>query len=449
MESTHDLLSPQLPDESQLGASSVDACWKDDYQNINQAEEGDKTKEMDQGTTRCNEGKGGVSDGTKAPLEDPSVANVTAIVPSIVENNAKEIDQATTRCDEGKGGGSDGAEVPPQDPSVTNVIEDDGKVEAGSNLPSSGKRKRTTSLDRLMGDTVGGYVKNHRRPVRKPDIFVSETSRSKNDKKQDKANTTTPIKSGSSSATPGITPTNEISSGATPAEQALGLGNNSKAKSTPTEKAGSVATPITKKKVQQRTTKNANSPATPSTTPCSTAHAAKARGSTTLNATPEDKTTGNSVEKSLDSRGKVTAKRPGKTKQRPRKESSEESSEESNKESGSGEKETTDDGNFEQTSGETSSSSTDLDQEISEKGDDDTLHVNKKVKKVENEIINIEEEGEEVPFDADEFSKKDSVEQKMILASNICVSNFHFLPLTFLIHSTDRYLVCKFYNRYL
>ena len=111
--------------------------------------------------------------------------------------------------------------------------------------------------------------------------------------------------------------------------------------------------------------------------------------------------------------------------------------------------ETTDDGNFEQTSGETSSSSTDLDQEISEKGDDDTLHVNKKVKKVENEIINIEEEGEEVPFDADEFSKKDSVEQKMILASNICVSNFHFLPLTFLIHSTDRYLVCKFYNRYL
>jgi len=100
MESTHDLLSPQLPDESQLGASSVDACWKDDYQNINQAEEGDNTKEMDQGTTRCNEGEDGASDGTEAPPEDPSVANVTASVSSVVENNAKEMDQATTRCDE-------------------------------------------------------------------------------------------------------------------------------------------------------------------------------------------------------------------------------------------------------------------------------------------------------------------------------------------------------------
>jgi len=392
------------------------------------------------------------TDELKTDEDKPSTLSVAAGE----GDNAKEMDQDVTRCDEGKGGGSDGTKAPPRDPSVPNVlasvpsvVEDDEEVEAGSNLPSLGKRKRTTALYRLMGDTVGGYLKNNRRQTRKPDIFVSETSRSKNDKKQDKANTTTPIKSGSSSATPGITPTNEISSGATPAEQALGLGNNSKAKSTPTEKAGSVATPITKKKVQQRTTKNANSPATPSTTPCSTAHAVKARGSTTLNATPEDKTTGNSVEKSLDSGGKVTAKRPGKTKQQPRKESSEESSEESNKESGSGEKETTDDGNFEQTSGETSSSSTDLDQEIAEEGDDDTLHVNKKVKKVENEIINVEEEGEEVQFDADEFSKKDSVEQKMILASNICVSNFHFLPLTFLIHSTDRYLVCKFYNRYL
>ena len=405
MESTHDLLSPQLPDESQLGASSVGTGGKDDSENIKRAAGGRDLTKKDGGDQT--EALALETDELKTDEDKPSTLSVAAGE----GDNAKEMDQATTRCDEGKGGGSDGAEVPPQDPSVTNVIEDDGKVEAGSNLPSSGKRKRTTSLDRLMGDTVGGYVKNHRRPVRKPDIFVSETSRSKNDKKQDKANTTTPIKSGSSSATPGITPTNEISSGATPAEQALGLGNNSKAKSTPTEKAGSVATPITKKKVQQRTTKNANSPATPSTTPCSTAHAAKARGSTTLNATPEDKTTGNSVEKSLDSGEKVTAKRPGKTKQQPRKESSEESSEESNKESGSGEKETTDDGNFEQTSGETSSSSTDLDQEF--------------------------------------FSKKDSVEQKMILASNICVSNFHFLPLTFLIHSTDRYLVCKFYNRYL
>jgi hypothetical protein len=62
-----------------------------------------------------------------------------------------------------------------------------------------------------------------------------------------------------------------------------------------------------------------------------------------------------------------------------------------------------------------------------------------------NENITDDDDDEEdiVSFDPGAFSKIDTIEQKMITTSDTVVFSFHFLPLTFMIHSTDRYLVCK------
>lgn len=57
--------------------------------------------------------------------------------------------------------------------------------------------------------------------------------------------------------------------------------------------------------------------------------------------------------------------------------------------------------------------------------------------------VYIEEDHIDVSFDADAFSNKDNIEQKMITTRNTCVFKFHFLSLTFMIHATNRYLVCQ------
>jgi hypothetical protein len=58
--------------------------------------------------------------------------------------------------------------------------------------------------------------------------------------------------------------------------------------------------------------------------------------------------------------------------------------------------------------------------------------------------IDVDEEDVPVPFDPIQFSKKDNIEQELVLESSTCVFNIHFLPLSFLVHSTDKYLFCKF-----
>jgi hypothetical protein len=62
---------------------------------------------------------------------------------------------------------------------------------------------------------------------------------------------------------------------------------------------------------------------------------------------------------------------------------------------------------------------------------------------IDDEVIDVDEEDIAVPFDADEFSTKNNIEQQMVITSSTCLFNIHFLTLSLLVHSTEQYLVCK------
>ena len=62
---------------------------------------------------------------------------------------------------------------------------------------------------------------------------------------------------------------------------------------------------------------------------------------------------------------------------------------------------------------------------------------------IDNEVIDVDEEDIAVPFDADEFSTKNNIEQQMVITSSTCLFNIHLLTLSLLVHSTEQYLVCK------